>query len=141
MHTVPLLEQQQENLLAAFVEAFRNVPLDQRQPFHMTTSDESYFAEVEHSGLPDKKISAYKADIRVLERKGLLDVSYSEFGIVYGFDLTPEAFAHYRQAKQRDDRPVQRIESNLRSYLLTDRFQQSYYSAYQRWKDAEALLW
>jgi len=36
------LEQEQENLLSALVEAYRNVPREQRQPFQVITTDESY---------------------------------------------------------------------------------------------------
>lgn len=141
MQRAPLLQQEQESLLSAFVEAYRSVPGDQREPFHMETSDESYFAEIGHRGFPDRTIRAYENDINTLARKGFLDLSYSLIGVIYAFDITPEGFAYYRQIKQRDNEPVQRIENILRSYLEADRFQHKYSSAYQKWKDAEALLW
>jgi len=135
------LESEQEELLSSLVEAHRKVPRDQRHPFQMITSDQSYSAEISHAGLPDRKISAYEGDIRVLLNKRLLTISGELLGVVYNFDIAPEGFTYYRQMKQRNSEPLQRVEMGLRSYLEADNFQRKYSLAYQKWRDAESLLW
>lgn len=68
-------------------------------------------------------------------------VTFSERGGIDGFGINPEGFAYYTYLKQRDGQPVQKVESSLRAYIEADRFRQKYPKAYQKWKDAEAMLW
>src|SRR2546423_1246767 len=133
-----LLEQEQEELLSSLVEAYRNVPRDQRQPFQVLSFDQSNWPHISHNGLPNREVSAYEADIKTLDRKGLITISplVDEF---YSFDITPEGFAYYGKLKQRDSQPLQRIEADLKVYLESDRFQERYANAYQKWKYAEAI--
>ena len=97
-----LLEQEHEDLLSTFVEAYRNVSRDQRHPFSVQRSDETSFANVHHPGLPVSGISAYEGDLETLAHKGLFRPSaYGLTGEFHSFDLTPEAFECYREIKQR----------------------------------------
>jgi hypothetical protein len=134
------LEKEQEELLATLVEAYRSVPRNKRQPFLVSTSDESSFAYLRHPGLPTQSVDVYPADIKVLARNGLLAVSDYR-GEISDFDINPEGFDYYSQMKLRDGQPLQGVEAGTIKYLDADRFQQKYPSAYKKWKEAESLLW
>jgi hypothetical protein len=135
------LEQEQEELLSSLVEAYRNVPRNKRQPFWVRNSDKSNFVRIEHDGLPNREISAYEGDIKTLGREGLVEIYNYSNVFMYSFDITSAGFAYYSQLKQHDSQRLQRIEVELRAYLESDRFQKRYAKAYQKWKDAEAILW
>jgi hypothetical protein len=135
------LEQEQEDLLSILVEACRNLPREQREPFIARTFDDSVSVELLHRGLPNGRADAYPGDIDTLAREGLISLANELHGLVYSFDIVPQGFAHYRPMKQRDIEPLQRIEARLRSHLESDRFQRRYGKAYEKWKDAETLLW
>lgn len=128
------LEKEQQDLLSKFVEAFRNVPSDQRRPFLIIPSDESNFATVRHAGFPGGTLAAYEGDMDTLGRKGLIDLS-AEVGVsVYTFDISPEGFAYYRQLREVEGKPVERVEVHVTHYLEADEFQQKYERAYHKWK-------
>lgn len=135
------LEKEQQDLLSKFVEAFRNVPRDQRRPFLIIPSDESNFATVRHAGFPGGTLAAYEGDMDILGRKGLIDLSAEVGASVYTFDISPEGFAYYRQLREVESKPVERVEAHVTHYLEADEFQQKYERAYYKWKDADALLW
>lgn len=137
------LEKEQEDLLSAVVEACRNMPRELREPFYVRTNDENHIAEILHKGFPDGNLRVYEGDIKVLGRYELLAISYNPYisGSVGNFDINPEGFTYYTYIKQREGKPVQKVESSLRTYLEGDRFRQKYSIAYQKWRDADALLW
>src|SRR5688572_29051761 len=120
------LEKGQQDLLSKFVEAFRNVPSDQRRAFVIIPSDESNFATVRHLGFPGETLSAYEGDMNTLARKGLIDLSPEIGGSVYTFDISPEGFAYYRQMKEDEGQPVERVETFVTRYFEADKFQQKY---------------
>jgi hypothetical protein len=132
-----LLEQEQKELLSALVEAARNVPRNRRRKFMFIQCMQNSW--VQHPGLPDRTLEAYKGDIEILAREGLLAISYSRNTL--NFDVTPQGFKYYEQMKQHAGQPVQRIETTIRNYLVADYFQQKYPEAYQKWTEAEAMLW
>jgi hypothetical protein len=135
------LEREQEDLLSAIIEACRNMPRELREPFYVRTNDENHIAEILHKGFPDGKFKVYEGDIKVLGRYELLAVSFNQYGSVSNFDINPEGFTYYSWLKQREGEPIQKVENNLRAYLEAVHFRQKYSKAYQKWKDAEALLW
>lgn len=132
-----LLEQEQEELLSALVEAARNVPRNQRRKFMFIECQQDSW--VQHPGLPDRTLEAYKGDIETLAYEGLLAISYSRNTL--NFDVTPQGFKYYEQMKQHAGQPAQRIETAIRDYLVADHFRQKYLKAYQKWAEAEAMLW
>jgi hypothetical protein len=107
----------------------------------MIPSDESNFATVRHAGIPGGTLGAYEGDLDTLGRKGLIDLTAEVGGSVYTFDISPEGFAYYKQMKEVEGKPVERVEAHVTHYLETDEFQQKYAQAYHKWKDADALLW
>lgn len=133
-----LLEIEQRELLVVLVEASRNVTPQNRQKFfaieYMGGSD------IIHPGLPDGKIPAYFGDLDALANENLVSISYGPKGTP-NFDVTPKGFKYYEQLKEQEGQPVQRVETTMKSYLAGDVFQKKYSTAYQRWFDAEELLW
>jgi hypothetical protein len=134
---MPLLPEQRD-LLAKLVEASRNVPAAQRQPFMfiegLTESD------IEHPGLPDSRLAAYGGDLDVLEGEGLLNVSYPT-PHVRRFDVTARGFQVYEELQRNADTPLRQVEDYLTRYLDSDAFQRSYQEAYRKWSEAAAKLW
>jgi hypothetical protein len=133
-----LLESEQQELLTILVEAARNVQREQRQKFMFV---ETFGAStIDHPGLSNGSVEAYKGDIEILGRKGLISLSYVERGVL-SFDVTPEGFKYYEDMKKHVGKPLQRVEQTVKNFLTADRFQQRYSTAYQKWAQAEAMLW
>jgi hypothetical protein len=130
-----LPEKEQEEALAALVEAHRNVPRDKRERFLMSTFDETNNALIRHPGLPNRRIEIYEGDISALRRAGLIAFSGSMF------EITDRGFDYYKRMKERAGQPVERVEANSRKYLDASIFLQKYAKAYQKWSDAEKILW
>ena len=135
-----LLEKEQEELLCILVEAARNVLREQRHKFWAADVDQSYQSVIKHGGLLNGQGRAYMGDIEALGHIGLLASTYEDRGLVQ-FDITPLGFKYYAYLKQRDGQPIQRIEAQSRNYLNSELFQRKYPQAYQKWANAEALLW
>lgn len=133
-----LLEQEQQNLLVALVEAARAVPRDKRQPFFFlqTFGGDGLI----HPGFREGSLTAYEGDIQTLAREGFIAVSYSPRGAMR-FDVTPLGFKYYECLINQLEDPVERLERSLISSLSSQHFQRSYATAYQKWRDAEQLLW
>ena len=103
----------------------------------MQTDVEDY---LRHPGLADPNRVVYFGDIEALAHENLLVLSYGPTGTPF-FDVTPRGFRYYEQMKQLAGQPVQRIETTTRNYLIADAFQGKYPRAYQKWADAERMLW
>jgi hypothetical protein len=133
-----LLEPEQEQLLVTVVEASRNVSRDQRQKFFVFEGirDNS----ISHPGLPGGEIPAYSGDVEILGSKGLVNLSYGTQGSPL-FDVTPEGFAYYEYFKRKSGEPVQQIAAEVRSYLDSQSFGLSHPNSFQKWLEAEQLLW
>jgi hypothetical protein len=135
-----ILEKEQKDLLAMLVEAARNLPRDKREPFDFMQLDGGSL--IMHGGLPDKKLmNVYDSDIEILIQAGLILPSYGSRGQMSRFDVTPLGFKYYENMKQQAGQPVQRIETVVRDYLEAEYFQQKYPEPYQKWAEAEAMLW
>lgn len=135
------LEQEQEELLSMLVEAHRNLPWEQREPFMVMTFDDRVYVELRHRGLPSGSANAYPGDIETLARERLISLDDELHGLVYSFDIIPQGFAYYKQMNLRDGQPLERVETNIRNYLESYPFKQKHSKAYLKWHDAEALLW
>ncbi len=133
------LQPEQKNLLAKLVEANRNVAPQKREKFIVNQADDQTW--ILHPGLQDRHLETHIEDIEILERQGLIELSYDSRGKPSLFYVTPEGFQYYREMKEREGQPVQRIETGIRQYINADQFQKKYPAAYQKWAEAEALLW
>lgn len=131
-----LLELEQKELLIALVEAARNVEREKRQKFLFIQVMGG--AWIQHDGLREQ-LNAYEGDIQALANEGLLDVTYNRS--TWGFDVTPRGFKYYTHLKEQLGQPIQQIESSIRAFIHADSFQKKYPVVYQKWAEAEKLLW
>jgi hypothetical protein len=132
-----ILETEQKELLSALVEASRNIPKSQRRKFIIIqTMDESW---IQHPGIRGT-LPAYKGDIEALANEGLLNLAYSSKGTP-NFDVTPRGIKYYEYLKESVSEPVQILEISTRNYVNADKFQREYPKAYQKWSEAEHILW
>ena len=132
-----VLEPAQEELLSILVEAARSLPRDRRERFNFSRSLSGDF--IIHPGLPGSSIPSYLTDINVLAAEGLIDIDWrSEYSA--NFDITPLGFKFYAWLKKRAGAPLEHVESYVRQFL-EHTCAQKYPEAYQKWSDAEAMLW
>jgi hypothetical protein len=133
-----LLLEEQKQLLEHIVEAYRNVRSADRRIFLFIelTSNSS----INHPGLPEGTIKAYKGDIETLAREDLINLTYGNNNIIK-FDINPLGFKYYEKMKAKQSIPVQRIEETVMQYLHADQFKKKYSKSYKKWETAEALLW
>lgn len=135
-----LLEPEQKQLLSELVEATRKIPRDERRPFFIGSYQQQGDI-LQNSSLPNFEREVYMGDVKQLARKGLIDLWYVGSVQTANLDVTPEGFAYYEWMKQRAGQPIQRIETETRDYLGADHFQQRYVAAFQKWAEAESMLW
>jgi hypothetical protein len=135
-----VLSQEQKDLLSILVESSRNLPKDKREKFYIIPPG---FSDTQitltHPGLPNKWLEVYPGDIEVLASSGFLLVSYNES--LKNFDVTPNGYAYYQYLTQQSHLPIERITSNIKTYIESDIFKKKYPIAYQKWYEAESILW
>jgi hypothetical protein len=133
-----LLESVQEELLIRLVEAAQSSPSDQRGKF--TFSRSLAGDSLLHSGVRRDPRKIYYGDVEALLREELLALSYGS-GASPLFEITPLGFQHYEHLKRRLGDAVGRIEETVRRFLDAPEFQRKYPTGYQKWSQAEELLW
>lgn len=138
MPNLPPLEPEQEELLTTVVEASRRVRREAREKFFFIETLGG--SELQHPGLGEATLPAYRGDIEVLGRAGLLQVSERQRGVLT-FDVTPLGFQAYTELKRKSGQAIERVQAEVRSYLDSHSFQEKYPSAYGKWREAESLLW
>lgn len=135
------LEQEQEELLSSLVEAYRNQERDKRMPFLQVFLHGETNAIIRHSGFTGGQTKAYPGDLSTLEREGLITYHPSRSPSVREFDIRPGGFETYAEIKEQESEPLNTVESTSLSYLESSRFRERFGKAYQKWRDAESLLW
>jgi hypothetical protein len=133
------LEQEQGDLLAAMVEAERNLPREQRHPFILSETFGGG-SDLVHAGFGGRRHYAYRGDLETLAESGLLRMSFTARATPT-FDITPEGRAYYEEMKAQAGEPIERLEAEVRRYLVSDDFRKGHPDAYARWAAAEELLW
>jgi hypothetical protein len=130
------LEPDQERLLVDMVEAANGVPRPEQT---WRLGGENLGNGV--MGGPWGQRRVLPADVHALEKAGLLTATRRNY--VYGNDyvLTPAARSHYASVKRRTSEPVQRQEESVRSLLESDVLKAAAPVAYEKWAEAERLLW
>lgn len=135
------LEQAQEELLATLCEASRRQPPRERQEFIAITMDNGHF--IQHPQLlPEGHLEDFHwGDLVMLADYGFLHIvnrgRYGEFT----FDVGPTGFEAWRQAQGRRGEPVDRLEEHVKRFLDGREFRQGFILAFDKWAQAEALLW
>lgn len=130
-----MLEPEQEQLLVEMVEAARQVPRHQ-QAWHRDVGSGT-------TGLygPWGSRKVLSNDVSVLKKRGYLHCTQANYISGYDYVLTPAAHAYYATLRERQGAPGERIENEARHFLASDEFCVRYPEAYERWAEAEALLW
>lgn len=134
-----LLESEQKELLILLVEASRKMPRDKREKFiieHYVDSDDTLFV----LGPPSQKFSIYIGDMEILAREGLVDMAHDSDGS-FSVNVLPLGYAYYEHMKRQAGQPLENVENPVRSYLTSESFRQKYPNAYQKWVEAEDMLW
>lgn len=130
---------EQEHLLLILVEASRRVPPANRARFLLVRSLSSR-GRLIHPGVAEDAEGVYPGDVEELGAKSLLNLQLSARGD-HSFDVRPEGFRYYRELRRRQGAGFERAERITKSYLDAGRFRQLYPEAFERWCEAESLLW
>ena len=135
------LEKEQQDLLCIIVEASRNLPPEKRQEFTVVYDSSISYSFLQHPGLHENEIKFYSTDLEFLSEQGFIYVlSSCQYGIVR-FDVHPKGLQYYLYIKEKSGEPVEKIEKTVHSYIDTQDFQKEYSKAYEKWAEAEHLLW
>lgn len=129
-----ILEKEQEDLFCKIVEAVRNIPSEKRESFLVAQSSDGDF--LQHPGFPDNEINFLYSDLRILAGYALVNQSGMNSYYVH-----PRGFQFYQYLKKRSGEPVEHIEREVRSFFDSHQFQKEYPKAYEKWAEAESLLW
>ena len=133
---------EQVELLCTIVEADRNVPPAQRQPFFFNLlAENDPRALVDHPGLATGTCRAYLGDLEELRDAGLIALRYQGSPYSGDFDVRSPALTYYEQANRRQGQPLERLTNTVRHYLAAEDFQRKYPTAHAKWVDAETRLW
>jgi len=136
------LTDEQEELLGVLVESFRSVPRDQR---HAAIVVDSFGVGTQliHNGLAAIGKDGYRfymGDADELARRGLIRLGRAG-GNTRQMDVTNDGFDYYEQSRRAGNRPIERIEVQMKTYLLADAFGRRHPASLAKWKRAEAALW
>jgi hypothetical protein len=134
-----MLEEEQEELLARFVEAHRSAPRDARSHFIATESMGSTQATFIHGRVHGVHFEGSRADAEVLADAGFLRLTFGSRGDPL-FYVTPEGIARY-EARMAGSSPVAAVESRIREYLSQAALKKTHSAALAKWEQAEQLLW
>lgn len=85
-------------------------------------------------------MDAHLGDAEELVTKELLSRRQTSRGDPL-FDVRPEGFRYYEELRRRQGAGFERVERITRASLDSDRFRKLYPGAFERWSQAEALLW
>lgn len=133
-----LLEPEQKELLSILVETSRKMPRDRRAKFIVAqNSGGDFLLYPGHSG-ENRRI--FMGDMEILARENLVDVTYSSGGSP-NVNILPRGYAYYEYMKRQAGQPLENVENTIRSYIATESFCQKYPAAYQKWVEAEDMLW
>lgn len=137
VHSI-LLEPEQQDILCAIVEAHRRTPTDKRESFSL---QDLRSTSVHHPGFGRHPLNVFRPDVDMLRDEGLIKFSPSRQRSFTQFTITPYGFQYYAVLKEQLGQPTQRLEKDMRGFLDAATFQKRYPLAYQKWSDAEKLLW
>ncbi|HEY9708703.1 MAG TPA: hypothetical protein V6D48_10915 [Oculatellaceae cyanobacterium] len=133
-----LLESEQKELLILLVETSRKMPRDERRKFIVAQSHSGDTLLV--PGHPSQNFKVYMGDIEILAREGLVDIAYGSRGSP-NVNVLPLGYGYYEHMKRQAGQPLENVENPVRSYLTSESFRQKYPNAYQKWVEAEDMLW
>jgi hypothetical protein len=130
------LDPEQERLLVDMVEAANDVPRHE-QTWHLGGE---HLGEGVMGG-PWGQRPVLPDDVDALERAGLLKAVRLNY--VYGnrYVLTTAARSHFASVKRGTGEPAARQEERLKGFLESEELRTVAPDAYEKWTEAERLLW
>ncbi len=134
-----LLEDEQKELLAKFVEAHRNAPRELRGEFIAVESMGNPQATFIHSRVDDVRFDGSMGDAEVLAQAGLLRLSYGSSGDPL-FYVLPRGIQFYEEMR-RAAPATETLETEIRHFLSASEFQERHSAAFAKWNQAASLLW
>jgi hypothetical protein len=137
------LEAEQQQVLRAVVEARRSVSREDRQRFsymHVSTYNRKAYGILAHPGLPGGRIKVNPLDMDALFDSGAFRVA-EKMGDTTYLDVTKDGLEYYESLMVGEGSPVQRVEGRMWKSLLSGDFQTRHRGAYDKWANAEQLLW
>ena len=133
-----LLEPEQKELLTILVENSRKMPRDQRAKFIVAQSSGGDYLLTPGHASQNRKI--FMGDMEILAREGLVGITYGSHGSP-NVNVLPRGYAYYEHMKREAGQPLENVASSVRNYLIAESFRQRYPVAYQKWAEAEDMLW
>ena len=135
------LEPEQLQLLNKLVEAHRNVKSELRHNFQVLSQQGSgNIVGIIHNGFSSGSISANRLDIETLDKIDFIDTSsHSRHNL--DFLITPYGFQYYEYKKNKDGTATKNIESEVKTYINDFEFKNKYETAFEKWSEADKLLW
>jgi hypothetical protein len=131
------LDDEQIDLLCRLVEASRSVPRDRREFILTETMGGTH---VIGEGISGGQISTCIPDMEVLARYGLLQLRLVSRH-THRCYVTPEGFAYYEDVKRSTAEPTERVEESVSTHVDSERFRSLYPGAFNKWREAQELLW
>jgi hypothetical protein len=130
----PDLEPEQDELLASMVEEAREVPRAKRTWSLMRASQGAILRG------PGGDREVLESDMSVLESAGLLKVTGRSTSM-FQYILAPAALTRYATRRKLEAGPEVRMAQDVRSLIDHGPLRRDYPAAYEKWAEAEALLW
>jgi hypothetical protein len=132
------LEQPQVTLLLDLFEASRRQP--QREFVGVTAMQMYPKFSIQHPGL-QSGYRAQLADLQELESQELIRLRVNATRDVLHFSVRPKGTTFYSEVRRQNGMPVENMEAGMRRFLDQQPFQDTFPGAYQKWAQAERLLW
>ena len=133
------LENEQKELLNKFVEAHRKAPREFRGGFLVIQPLANPQATFLHSRVRGLEFEGSISDAEVLAQSGLLSLTYNSKGDPF-FSVLPQGIQVYEESKKSSP-AVQTVEDEIRHFISTPEFKESYPVAFAKWEQAASLLW
>ncbi len=134
-----LLEDEQKELLAKFVEAHRNAPREARGQFIAVEYLGSTQATFIHSMVQGLQFQGSLGDAHVLAQAGFLRPSWGS-GRSPLFYVLPRGIEFYEEMMTSSP-AIDAVEKEIRRFLSASEFKESHSAALAKWEQSAALLW
>lgn len=136
-----MIEAEQERLLIQLVEANRCLPENSRLYFYVAHQIGPPGVVIKHPGMPKDAPRVFEGDLRTLASENLISIASMNTNGIDSFYITPLGFQTYQQLIEQSGTPLERVQNSVIEYLNSDKFKSSYATAYDKWMQAEKLLW
>ncbi|MGA2936385.1 MAG: hypothetical protein ABSF52_04715 [Syntrophobacteraceae bacterium] len=134
-----LLEPEQKELLCKLIEAERSSPNRPRGKFFVAEGM-GFEGALFHYTEGGAEVTGSLADAEILAQAGLLGLSYHSSRGNAMFHIRPTALQYYRELKTIVQ-PAEAVEEEIRGYIFSNNFKQVFPKAFEKWSQAESLLW